>query len=48
VFSKNYGEVYVQQKNIHFYETQLKIYIKTASQKLRFKLNFFVGPQYKI
>jgi hypothetical protein len=27
-----------------FYETQLKKDIKTTSRKLRFKLNFLVGP----
>jgi hypothetical protein len=28
------------QKQSKFYKTQFKKYIKTASQKLRFKLNF--------
>jgi hypothetical protein len=32
------------QKQTEFYKTQLKKHIKTASQKLRFKLNFFYGP----
>jgi len=32
------------QKQTGFYETQLKKHVKTASQKLRFKLNFLMGP----
>jgi hypothetical protein len=35
------------QKQTGFYETQLKKHVKTASQKLYFKLNFVVGLQYK-
>jgi len=32
------------QKQIGFYKTPLKKHIKTVAQKLRFKLNFLVGP----
>jgi hypothetical protein len=32
------------QKQIRFYETQLKKHVKIALQKLRFKFNFLVGP----
>jgi hypothetical protein len=32
------------QKQIGFYEIQLKKHVKTAVQKLHFKLNFLVGP----
>jgi hypothetical protein len=32
------------QKQTVFYETQLKKHVKTASRKLRFKLNFLMGP----
>jgi hypothetical protein len=32
------------QKQIEFYKTRLKNYVKTALQKLRFKLNFLVDP----
>jgi hypothetical protein len=32
------------QKQTGFYETQLKKHVKTVSQKLRFKLNFLMGP----
>jgi hypothetical protein len=31
------------QKQAEFYETRLKKHVKTASQKLRFKLNFLMG-----
>jgi hypothetical protein len=41
IFFKNAFET---QKQTGFYETQLKKYVKTASQKLRFKLNFLVDP----
>jgi len=30
------------QKKTEFYETQLKKHVKTASQKLYFKLNFLI------
>ena len=32
------------QKQIVFYEIQLKKHVRTASQKQRFKFNFLVGP----
>ena len=32
------------QKQTGFYETQLKKYVKTNSQKLGFKLNILVDP----
>jgi len=32
------------QKQIRFYEIQLKKHVKTAAQKLHFKFNFLVGP----
>ena len=32
------------QKQIGFYEIQLKKHVRTASQKQRFKFNFLVGP----
>jgi hypothetical protein len=35
------------QKQTKFYETQLQKHVKTASQKLRFKLNFLVGSTVK-
>jgi hypothetical protein len=31
------------KKQKEFYETQLKKHIKTASQKMHFKLNFLIG-----
>jgi hypothetical protein len=34
--------VFKTQKQIDFYETQLKKHVKTASQKLYFKLNFLI------
>jgi uncharacterized membrane-anchored protein YitT (DUF2179 family) len=40
-FFKNAFET---QKQTGFYETQLKKHVKTVSQKLRFKLNFLMGP----
>jgi hypothetical protein len=40
-FKKNTFET---QKQIKFYEIQLKKHVKTSSQKLRFKLNFLVDP----
>jgi hypothetical protein len=39
IFFKNAFE---RQKQTVFYETQLKKYIKTASEKLHFKLNFLM------
>jgi hypothetical protein len=41
IFFKNAFET---QKQTGFYETQLKKHVKTASQKLRFKLNFLMDP----
>jgi hypothetical protein len=32
------------KKQTGFHETQLKKYVKTAAQKLDFKLNFLVDP----
>jgi len=32
------------QKQIGFYETQLKKHVKNALKKLHFKLNFLVSP----
>jgi hypothetical protein len=40
-FLKNTFET---QKQIKFYEIQLKKHVKTSSQKLRFKLNFLIDP----
>jgi hypothetical protein len=44
IFFKNAFET---QKQTEYYETQLQKHVKTASQKLCFKLNFLVGPTVK-
>ena len=44
IFFKSAFEI---QKQIEFYEIQLQKHIKTAYQKLRFKLNFLMGPTVK-
>jgi hypothetical protein len=36
--------VFETQKQTDFYETQLKKHVKTVLQKLRFKLDFLMGP----
>jgi hypothetical protein len=36
--------VFETQKQTDFYETQLKKHVKIALQKLRFKLDFLMGP----
>jgi hypothetical protein len=41
IFFKNAFET---QKQTGFYETRLKKHVKTASQKLCFKLNFLMDP----
>jgi hypothetical protein len=37
----------LKRKNKQFCETQLQKHVKTASQKLRLKLNFLVRPTVK-
>ena len=39
-----FKSVFETQKQIEFYEIQLKKHVRTASQKQRFKFNFLVGP----
>jgi len=43
-FSNFFKSAFETQKQTGFYETQLKKHVKTASQKLCFKLNFLMGP----
>ena len=44
IFFKSAFEI---QRQTEFYEIQLQKHIKTAYQKLRFKLNFLMGPTVK-
>jgi len=39
-----FKSAFEKQKQIGFYESQFKKHVKTAIQKLHFKLNFLVGP----
>jgi hypothetical protein len=43
-FLNFFKSTFETQKQTGFYKTQLKKYVKTASQKLRFKLIFLVSP----